>query len=878
MNLGTVALGVVFGMLDGLLAVGLVLVYRSNKFLNLAHGQLGALSAVVLAKLCIDAGLTYWLAFPMSILLGVLTGVAVERLFVSPLRAKSSSAVSPLLLTIGISELLLAGLYIPALQPNEVKFLTRGYPLPFKTSFTFGGVVFGGQYVLVLILVPALIVGLALFLRLTMTGKMIRAAAANPETARLCGISPGRVSAITWGIAGAVSAVSAILQAPSAGFNAPDLGSEQLFIALGAAAFGAFASVPMALVGGLLIGIVQQVTIGITSNAGTGQLVVFLLILGVVLLRGGAIGDAFATNGAAVDDRPPVLVPERVRDRWLERSRPKVFRPSMLLLGLLLPILPGLRSDGRRFELTIILIYAVVGVSLTTLGGWGGQLSLGHLAVVGMGAMLTARLAAHGWSLPLLLIVAGALGAATLVVIGLPALRVRGLTLAVTTLGLAIVANEWLLRQKWFTGSATPNVVVVPPTLLRGGGHLTSLISVYYVTLAVLVVVVSWGRSLRSSTPGRLMIAVRDDERASAAYGVTPWTVKVTTLAVSGFFAGAVGVVWACAWRSVSPDQFSPSLSLAILAVPVIGGLGSVAGSVAAAFVLYFPVYFISPHLTGLFGNFGAQAGFQAAFGGLTIIGILLTYPTGIAGFAQRVWEKLLDRVARELSEHDAAVTIDAPALETHDVHVRFGGIHALQGVSIAVGRGEIVGLIGPNGAGKSTLLNVISGTLRIRSGSVHLGDKDISGWPSELRAAHGLGRSFQAAHMFPGLTVHETVHAMIGARTKIGVLASMFRMPWAVRGRAADEPGGRSAPGENRLDSLEERAHRRPVHRDPPDLRLHRATRRPPQGAPAGRTLGRAGPTGGGGVRSSPSEHSKRARLLHRDRGARHAVADGAV
>jgi ABC-type branched-subunit amino acid transport system ATPase component/ABC-type branched-subunit amino acid transport system permease subunit len=427
------------------------------------------------------------------------------------------------------------------------------------------------------------------------------------------------------------------------------------------------------------------------------------------------------------------------------------------------------------------VIYAVIAVSLTMLIGWGGQLSLGHLAVVGIGAFVTARAAPHGWSIPALLLLAGAVGAGCLVLVGLPALRVRGLTLAVTTLGFALVANEFLFRRHWLTGSDTPNVDVGGLRVLRGVGQVESMRSVYYLAVAVLVAVFLSAQALRGSTPGRLMIAVRDDERTAAANGVTPATVKLVTLAVSGFFAGAIGVVWAIAWRTVTPDQFLPGLSLAILAVPVIGGLGSAAGAIAGAFALYVPVFFVSPHLTPLFGRFGAQVGFQLALSGLTMIGVLLAYPTGIAGAAQRGWEVLLEAIARQVVRNDRPGA-PQPALEVSGVELSFGGVQALRGASIRVEPGEIVGLIGPNGAGKSTLLNVISGVFPADAGTVRLSGTELTGMPSDLRSAHGLGRSFQAAHLFPGLTLRETVQAMLGSRAGIGVLASMIRAPWATR------------------------------------------------------------------------------------------------
>ena len=132
---------------------------------------------------------------------------------------------------------------------------------------------------------------------------------------------------------------------------------------------------------------------------------------------------------------------------------------------------------------------------------------------------------------------------ATMVLVGLPALRVRGMTLAVTTLGFAVVAQEWLFRQPWF-GTKNPFGATIDPLPLGVGlGTPRSQLAVYYVALAVLVLAVATGTALRHSVPGRLIVAVRDNERASAAFGVTPATVKLAVLAVSGFFAAVAGVL-----------------------------------------------------------------------------------------------------------------------------------------------------------------------------------------------------------------------------------------------------------------------------------------------------------------------------------------------
>jgi len=357
----------------------------------------------------------------------------------------------------------------------------------------------------------------------------------------------------------------------------------------------------------------------------------------------------------------------------------------------------------------------------------------------------------------------------------------------------------------------------------------------------VLVLAVATAVALRRSNPGRLFVAVRDNERASAAFGATPATVKLSILAVSGFFAGVAGVLWADAWKSVTPLHFTADVSIAIIAIPVIGGLGSISGSVAAAVLLYAGTFFVGPHVAGLFGDFGHNLGFSLFLAGAGVTFTLLKLPTGLAGAAQSMWQRYLDRRAGRVEEEavttetetvpvpveeitlqpDVSVYVtgsnvtDAPAsgisgvlrrvepaahyldrraerlhgttdetdpklpLKVADVHVNFGGVVALDDPDITVGAGEIVGLIGANGAGKTTLMNVISGVIRPARGSVCLFGSEVIDLPSDIRAAYGLSRSFQDANLFAGLTVIETLEVAIGQRHKVGVVSAMLAAPW---------------------------------------------------------------------------------------------------
>ena len=810
---GTFVLGILSGLIISLLAVGFVLVYRANRFLNLAHAQLGVLSAVLLLKVVNDWGWNWWLSVVPCLAVGIATGLLVERFIVEPVRRRTKSPVRLLILTIGVSQVLLALTYIPGLVPSS----SAPFPQPFTSNVQIGGVVLSGMSLLTLIAVPVVLVLLTVYLEFTSIGKQIRAAAGNPEAARLCGISVSRVSLITWGIAGGLSALAAILNGPTTtSFNAQAIGPYLLALTMGAAAFGAFLSFPIAVVGGLGLGVVYQVVAAQTSNAGTAELAVFGVILVVILVRGRAIGQAFATEGAAVPERPGLRVPEVLRGSLFLRNGMRGLIGASIVVAIVFPLLPYFKSN--QFLLALVLIYALIGVSLTMLVGWAGQVSLGQFALVGIGAYVTAKWAGQaGWSMVELLVVAGLVGAVVMVVIGLPALRVRGLTLAVTTLGLAVIAPDWLYQQGWLGGSTPFNEPVQAMTILPGLGSIGSQLSLYYVVLVVLVLVVAAAATLRRSAVGRTIIAVRDNERAVASFGIKPVTVKLRVLALSGFVAAAAGVFFAADWQSVTPTYFDADFSIALLAIPVVGGLGSLGGAVAAAVLLYMGTFFIAPHVSSLLGSIGQNVGFFLLLGGLGVIGSMMQFPNGIAGVVQERWQAYLNKKAARLTTAGTAIRQQAPAasngdrsvsasgsaieraaagvsfatIERHEngprkgrstntaplagapplavdhVAIRFGGVDALADVAIEVGAGEIVGLIGPNGAGKTTLMNIISGVLRPDRGSIRLFGHEVARRSPDIRAHYGLARSFQDASLFAGLTVTETVQVATSRRVK---------------------------------------------------------------------------------------------------------------
>jgi ABC-type branched-subunit amino acid transport system ATPase component/branched-subunit amino acid ABC-type transport system permease component len=781
MSLGALVIGVLYGLTYGMLAIGLVLVYKSNRFLNLAHGQMGALSSAILAKLVLDHGWNWWLAFAVCVPLGVLVGVVVDRWIIRPLREQGTSSTTLMLVTIGITLVMIGISLLSQVQANPNKLGTEGYPVPFRSHLHLGGVFLSGADIFTAAAVPVIVLALAMFLRSTKLGRSIRAAASNPDEARLCGISARYVSMVTWAIAGGLSAVTAIIQGPSLTAAASaTLGPYLLFLALGAAAFAAFTSIPLAMAGGVVIGVVQQLASAATHTPSDGELAAFLVIVAMILLRGRAIGHAFAVTGAPVEERAPLrLTQPASRVGWI-RHRNQIGVALGASLALLLPAIPVFSSGSQRFHLALITAYALTALSLTIAVGWAGQVSLGQFALVGAGAFIASRLFAHGWSVPFAVVPVGLVGAGIMLAIGIPALRVPGLTITVTTLGFAIVGQDWLYRQGWFGTPDSAGIsfsAVRPPLLLRGLGRPTGFLVVYYFGCLLIALSAILLTKLRRSQPGRVLIAVRDNSAAAAAFGVRPATAKMLAMALSGFLAGAAGVVWAYASLGANPALFSPQVSLVLLALPVIGGLGSVGGAILAAVVFYAFNFFAQPHLQSIFGTVGGNVGFQTILGGLGIVATVLFKPAGMAGAAQDWMQRRIDRVTPETRAE--VERPEKPPLLVEDVVVRFGGIHALNYASLEVRPGEIVGLIGPNGAGKTTLLNVISGALRADEGRVYLGRVDLTDLPPELRSAYGLARSFQNARLFPGLTVVEALQVACYNRFRPSLMAAATGAPW---------------------------------------------------------------------------------------------------
>ena len=782
------AIGAITGLIYALLAAGLVLVYRSTGVINFAYGELGALCAAVLAKL-VDLGWPFWPSLGVVIVLGAALGGLVEVLIVR--RLASSPRLVLLVATIGVGQLLfLAQLLLP------LKTKSTTYPSPFDREVQVGDFLLSGKHFLVLAVVPAVVVMLGIFLTRTPYGIAIRASAENVDAARLAGINPRKVSTLVWVLSGGLAALTVVMFNPVrgvlAGIPAEALGPGLLLRALAAALIGRLVSLPLALAGGLGVGVVEALLVVNVSNKGAADAVLFLLVLVLLLVRSRG-GDRETVVGGFVPTPRPKPVPAVLVDHPLVRRLPQLALAGPLSVAIVLPFV--FSGSDQVFLLSRVLLFALAAISVTMLMGWAGQLTLGHFAFVGLGSMVTGALVARG--LPFFAAVGYAVVAGMLAgfVVGAPALRLKGLFLAITTLAFAIASSSWLFPSETLRG---PSSALTVPRAHLFGLSLAPQRTYYFLCLTVLVVVGVAVAHVRRTGFGRSIIAVRDNEDRSSSLTVSPAFIKLATFALSAGIAALAGGLLAGLRVSFGAGAFGPQLSLQMVSLVIIGGLGSVSGAVIGA-----------AYVVGLPALLGDSNEVALMTSGIGLLLLLLYLPGGLVSLVFRGRDLLLDVLARRVSSaqeatvptqrpatrtappvrprpEGSAVEQGAPALTASGISIDLGGRPILTGVDLAVRHGETVGLIGANGAGKSTLLGVLSGFLRPGSGSIELFGSDVTGLSAHQRARLGMGRIFQDARLFGDLSVREAVMVALEARERSELLPSLLALPPSRRAERA--------------------------------------------------------------------------------------------
>jgi ABC-type branched-subunit amino acid transport system ATPase component/ABC-type branched-subunit amino acid transport system permease subunit len=790
--LPVVLLGAITGISYGLLAVGIVLVYRSNRIINFAHGEIGAFGAALLVLLVNRWSVPYYLAAVIVLAaaagVGALAEVGVVR------RLQRAPRLMSIVATLGVGQLLVfVGL---AITPGSAAGFAFPSP-PGLPQYTIGGLRLTQAHIGMLVFGPLVVLALTVFLRRSRFGLAMRCAAANPDSARLSGISASAMSSLSWALAGAMSAFTAMLVLPARGFaGGESFGPSLLLRALVGAVLARMENLPVALAAGVGLGVAEQLLLWNSPSSDLVDVVLFgVIVLALLVQRGvGGRNEEKGSWAAAQGWRP-------LREHVQQLPEVRLVAPVLALVAIVgAALLPLVVTSSASVTLTQIGCFAVIGVSVGIITGLGGQLSLGQMAIAGIGAVVSFQVSSRVGAFPLALLYAGLAAAVVSVLVGLPALRIRGLLLTVSTLGFGLAASGWLLGQSWAFGAG-----VDPGRPVIFGHALDTSREYYWFALVVVVVVLLLARNVRRGAVGRMLVAVRDNEDNARAFTIPARLVRLQGFALAGFVAGVGGALYGHLLPSVGASAFPNRASIDVVAMAVIGGTSLLVGPLLGAlYIIGIPAFLPLD-----------SAGLAATQLGWLIL--VLYLPGGLAQGLEPVRARYVRWAAgRHGLDPDADPTAPAPAppagspvgvgaervaalgrfgapaggprtragtlLRATGLQKAFGGVRAVDGVDLRVREGEIVGLIGPNGAGKTTTFELLGGFTLPDRGRVAFDGEDVSDLGPEARAERGLIRSFQDAALFPTLTVLDTARLAFERTAPSSLLASVLGLRGAER------------------------------------------------------------------------------------------------
>jgi sulfate-transporting ATPase len=559
--------GLAIGAMYALTALGIVIVYKTSRVFNFATGAIG-LACAYLASSLSAAGLPIPLVIVVAVSLGVTIGIAME-VSIRPVR----STLTKTIVTLG---------WLLALQGavgwrygTQVADEEPARLLPPSRLLEVGPYILSADQAAVMAIAGGLVAALAFFFRATALGTATRAVSEAPDAARLLGIRVDRVNLVAWGIGGGISGLAGVLVTPL--LNKLDTTTLVIFTvqALAAALVGRLSSLPLTLAGGLGLGMLQPVVARLFSQEfpsvrGTDELTALAVVLGALLLfRRGGRKDVSAGGLAPVPVRP------------LPTGRTALALAAGVLLAVaLVPAVVGGTGNLSRFNLIQTACWAMAVLSLVLLVGVVGQVSVCQAVFMGVGAFGTGIAAARDVPFLLAILLGAGLAALVAVGVGLPAIRLEPLELAIATLSLAFTADRFLYN--WAPLVSPEKGRPVPPpgfAELQGVDVADGERAYAWLVLGLFVVACFAVASLRRGRTGAALTALRSSEPATAAMGFSVVSVKLRGFAASGFLAGLAGALYAGLIGSASGAPFDFTRSITLLAYTVIVGVGSVPGA-----------------------------------------------------------------------------------------------------------------------------------------------------------------------------------------------------------------------------------------------------------------------------------------------------------
>ncbi|MFZ2173931.1 MAG: branched-chain amino acid ABC transporter permease/ATP-binding protein [Rhodococcus sp. (in: high G+C Gram-positive bacteria)] len=764
------ALGLGNGAVYAALGLALVMTFRSSGVVNFSTGAVALYVAYTYGLLRKGELLNPVPGMPKSLGLGepmgvlpamlislaiaALLGVLIYAIVFRPLRA--APPVAKAVASIGVMLFVQALLAVRVgTTPVSVKAI-----LP-SGVLTIGDMRIPADRLWFAAVILALAVALTLAFRWTRFGLATRAAAESEKGALVAGLSPERIAFGNWALSTMVAGLSGILIAPIVPLVPV---SYTLFIvpALAAALVGNFSAMGWTVVAGLGIGMLQsemthlQSTVSWFPQSGMGELVPLVMILIFLVVR----GKPLPSRGAIIQQ----TLGRAPRPKGL--LVPTLVSVVVALLGLLLT------SGSYRAAVIMTLILGVVALSQVVVTGFAGQISLAQLTLAGVSAFTLSRLGNDlGIPFPIAPILAALVATAIGVVVGLPALRIRGLPVTVVTLALAVFLETFWFRNSNLNGGLSGSGIDTPSLfgldLGIGSGEAYPRIPFGILCLVVLTAVALGVAKLRTSRLGASMLAVRANERSAAAAGIDVARTKIKAFAIGAFIAGLGGALMGYQQTLATAQSYSVLAGIGLFAIVYIAGITCVSGGILAGVIGGGGLVFIVMDRLLHLGNY------YAILSGVFLVLTVIKYPEGLIGHlhehSARI-RRLLDRVrpaAKPVRVQGPSAHAESPRLlreikdevllSANGIGVRYGGVVALDDVTFDVRAGEIIGLIGPNGAGKTTCIDALSG-FSPSSGTVTLGDQRVDGLKPHERSRLGLGRTFQAIELYDDLSVRENV------------------------------------------------------------------------------------------------------------------------
>jgi branched-chain amino acid transport system permease protein len=442
----------------------------------------------------------------------------------------------------------------------------------------------------------------------------------------------------------------------------------------------------------------------------------------------------------------------------------------ILMLLIALPLL--VRNEFYLDLLVMIFFWATLAGAWNLLGGFAGQISLGHTAYFGIGAYTSTLLFLNYAISPWIGLGAGAgLSILVAIIIGYPCFRLSSHFFALSTIAFAEVIRMLSAYWRGLTKGGVGLLIPFKPGF--NNFMFDNKLSYAYVALAFMLfmIFVSW--AVRRSRFGFYLVGLKEDQDGAESLGVNTHRCKMLALIISVFFTSAMGTFYAQYFQFIDPEIcFSLSLSTQLALLSIIGGLGTVLGPVVGAFLLT-PIDVL---LRGWLG--GVFSGLNLIVYGAILIVAVMYFPIGIVGWVKGKWGRSLkgETATPKISlKTDRAITLRHPPenpegkgtngqvlFGVRSLSKRFGGLQAVRNLSFHVNRGEIVGLIGPNGAGKTTVFNLVSGFYTPDSGEMEFNGQKITGLAPPHRVCQkGIGRTFQIVKPFNNMSVLENI--MVG-------------------------------------------------------------------------------------------------------------------